>query len=83
MRWVGWLNERAGRDPTQRVKGVKDSFLPREWDAFFGGLTPEGRRAASARLCRNVLATVSLPGEAIEQAITALAHGQMAAAGLL
>jgi len=74
MRWLRLLNELSGRDPTQRVK---DTFLSREWDDYFGGLTPEQRRAASARLCRKVLATVSLSGETIEQALTALADGQM------
>jgi hypothetical protein len=74
MRQLRPLNELVGRDPSQRVK---DSFLPREWDAYFGGLPPEQRRAASMCLCRKVLAAVSLPGGAIELALAALADGRL------
>ena len=67
MRWLTWLRRRVSPDPAQ---GVRDSFAPREWDAYFAGLTPEQRHAASARLCRKAVAAVSLTGEAVEQAAT-------------
>ena len=68
-----WLNARVGSDTPQREA---DRFEPREWEEYFGGLTPEQRRAASARLCRRVIGDAALPVEAIEQAIAALTDGQ-------
>jgi hypothetical protein len=32
------------------------AFVPRDWNAFFSGLTADERRTASARVCRAVLA---------------------------
>lgn len=73
VQWLRWPHERSGRDPVERLR---ESFLPREWDLYFGELMPEQRRAASVRLCLKVLAAASLDGEVIEQAIRALADGQ-------
>src|SRR5262245_41730328 len=74
MTWLSRLKEWAIRDP---VKRVNDTFVPREWDDYFGGLALDERRAVSARVCRKVLSTVSIRGEDVEQAITALTHGQV------
>jgi hypothetical protein len=51
--------------------------VPSEWIEYFEGLSSEDRRAASLRVCRKVFATVSLPGEEVERAMTALADGQI------
>jgi hypothetical protein len=75
MGWLSWLKQRANRD---RVRWGDDTFVPREWNEYFRGLTPDRRRAAALAVCREVLAAASLHGEGVDRAITALEQGSMA-----
>jgi hypothetical protein len=74
MKWLSQLKAWAAREQIERVSG---SFVRLEWDEHLGGLTLDERRAFAVNVCRAVVASGGLHGEDVEQAVTALARGQV------
>jgi hypothetical protein len=72
---IGWLWVRRARPRAGTL--AHDTFVPREWQEHFEALSPEDRLAASLRVCRKVFATVPMPEEEVERAMTALADRQI------